>query len=72
MAEQPPVPVLDEQRCTACGICIAVCPENAWEWRPAGRLVIFRPEADCVYCGLCEQECPAGAIALSYEISLGV
>ena len=60
-----PLPTIDEQACTRCGLCVQYCPTSAVEMG-ASRPVIARPQ-DCVYCGNCEEMCPAGAISLVYE-----
>lgn len=49
-----------DARCTACGACIATCPERAL--RPAPKrpaLAVFR----CTGCLACVEVCPAGAIS---------
>ena len=60
-----PLPAIDEQACTRCGLCVQYCPTHAVEMN-ASLPVIVRPQ-DCVYCGNCEEMCPAGAISLVYE-----
>lgn len=58
----PPLPVVDDGRCTGCGECVAVCPTaclalaHALPWLPRPR--------DCVSCGACEAVCPADAVRL--------
>ncbi len=48
-----------DNRCTACGACIATCPERALV--PAARkpLVI---DSLCTACGACIEVCPVGAV----------
>ena len=33
----PPLPAVDETRCTGCGACLEVCPAGAIGYRQAGR-----------------------------------
>ena len=50
---------VDNELCTGCGICAAVCPMYA--------ITITADKArvdpdKCTGCGVCEDECPMGAI----------
>ena len=60
-----PLPAIDDQACTRCGLCVQYCPTHAVEMN-ATWPVIARPQ-DCTYCGNCEEMCPEGAISLVYE-----
>ena len=56
-------PVIDEEKCTGCGICWKFCPEACI--RPDEK-----PKIDldyCKGCGICQEECPAGAISFVEE-----
>ena len=66
-----------EERCVACGLCAAVCPNSCIfiEADESGDRV-KHPERNyakrysivmerCLYCGYCEEACPKDAIALS-------
>jgi NAD-dependent dihydropyrimidine dehydrogenase PreA subunit len=53
--------VLDEGRCTGCGLCVTVCPHEVFELN--GRAVIKDRDA-CMECGACALNCPAEAIAV--------
>jgi len=68
MVEAVWLPVIDGERCTGCGDCVAVCPAEALEMT-GGVAVLVRPER-CDYAGLCEMICPVEAIALPYQVVL--
>ena len=66
MDENWVLPVINEDLCTSCSLCVDYCPTGAVgmvEDRP----VILSP-ANCSYCGICEDLCPEGAVELTYEI----
>ena len=50
--------LIDQNKCTFCGGCSAVCPETA--------IVIYDDNSeiteDCKNCGICECFCPVSAI----------
>ena len=57
-----PVACVDEQACTPCGACQAVCPTEAIRLGEG----TVRVNADaCCGCGACMEVCPNGAIRLS-------
>jgi len=53
------LPVIDPEKCTACGTCAQVCQYNALA--VAGGKVLFFKEL-CHACGSCALQCPEGAI----------
>ena len=59
---------VDEDRCTACGTCAAVCPTGAVHVDSESESVIlsFRPSA-CTNCSLCRDACGEDAIAFEAE-----
>ena len=60
-------PVFLSDKCKQCGLCFAVCPENAI---PVRKEDLKRTDYDfdyCKGCGVCAQVCPFGAIEMKEE-----
>lgn len=59
-------PVIDPQSCTACHLCLRICPEAALTLIIAeDQPVAYRVDAArCTGCGLCVQSCEEGAISI--------
>ena len=55
----------NDDRCTHCGACVAICPADAFELDPVTRLVNFRDEK-CLVCGICLTACPPRAMELHF------
>jgi ferredoxin len=51
--------VIDEVRCTGCGVCLSLCPQEAIVLEAAKAEI--RPEL-CIGCGVCISACPERAI----------
>lgn len=61
----PLVAVVDTQRCTWCGECLAACPYDAIAAVPLdGKEVATVSASTCKGCGACAPLCPSGAIDL--------
>lgn len=56
------LPQLDPRRCTGCGDCTQICPEDCLEM--AGPLPWLPHPGRCVSCLLCMLICPADAIRI--------
>ena len=61
-----PVPQIDEDRCTGCGLCIQACPNGALSL--VGRTACVTQPHRCDYTGYCERICPAQAIERPFQI----
>ncbi len=85
MEQETGLPVVDEEKCTACGKCVGACPRNIIELRKKGargrRLYICCINQEkgaeakksctvaCIGCGKCVKECPFEAITLKDNLA---
>lgn len=76
------VAVVDSEKCTGCGRCVAACPKNLIELIPRDKKVAVRcashakgPEvrkactAGCIGCTLCVKQCEYGAITVEGNLA---
>lgn len=79
------LPVVDPERCTACGACVKVCPRRIIELRKRwpkeravyvacmshdrGAAVMKACKAGCIGCGKCVKVCPFDAIVLENSLA---
>lgn len=79
------LPVVNEEKCTACGACVKACPKKVIELRnkgPKGRRVFVSCinkdkggvarkacSAACIGCGKCQKVCPFGAIKIENNLA---
>ena len=77
------LPVVDEEKCTSCGVCARKCPRKIIEIRPKGRnnrrvyvgcrntdkapAAMSVCKAACIGCGKCAKECPEKVQAITVE-----
>lgn len=65
--ERKALPVIDPQRCTGCGWCVAVCAPRVLSLQaaPGWQKKSTLHDADgCTGCALCAVKCPFDAIAM--------
>lgn len=79
------LPVVSEEKCTACGACVLACPLDIIELRKKGRKnlrvyvscvnkdkgAVARKACSvaCIGCGRCVKECPCGAITMQDNLA---
>jgi MinD superfamily P-loop ATPase len=67
-ADMKETPVIDEEKCQGCGLCVSVCTCGALVLAE-NKVKIVEVE-NCGWCTLCEMVCPYGAISCPFEIIL--
>ena len=55
----------NEERCTSCGVCITICPTDAFELELPSQRVLFHNEK-CIACDLCIKACPPRAMEVHF------
>ena len=79
------LPVVDPDKCTACGACVKACPKKIIELRKKwpknravyvscvskdkGAVVMKACKAGCIGCGKCEKVCAFGAITVENNLA---
>lgn len=55
-----PRPIINEDECSGCGICVDACPSGVLDLCDDKATPVN--EDDCTACATCVEECPMGAI----------
>lgn len=76
------IAVVDEEKCTACGMCKKVCPKGIIELMPKDKTVFVACKnhqpgknvnavcaAGCIACKICEKNCPFEAITINDNLA---
>jgi NADPH-dependent glutamate synthase beta subunit-like oxidoreductase/ActR/RegA family two-component response regulator len=69
---QPEIPqiVIEQDLCSGCGVCAAVCPYDATRLMKSdsGRVAVI-DSFKCKRCGLCVSACPVGAVTIDDNLA---
>ncbi|MBN2453854.1 MAG: RnfABCDGE type electron transport complex subunit B [Candidatus Omnitrophica bacterium] len=76
------IPVVDPEKCTACGKCVKICPKNLYKLLPVnivyyvkcsskdpGGVTAKACSSGCIACAKCEKVCPTGAIKVESNLA---
>ena len=64
-------PVIDAEKCIACGICVDICTEDVFYGSQKGEIPKITYPKECVHFSGCVTECPVpGAIRLRIPLPL--
>ena len=58
-------PIIDDKKCTACGTCVDMCPQDVFFGSKEGEIPVVTYPEECWHCDACVLECPVeGAVKL--------
>lgn len=60
------LPIIDQEKCNGCGLCITVCRNNALIL--VNNVITIIEIVECDWCADCEAVCSTGAIVCPFEI----
>lgn len=76
------LPLINPDKCTACGKCVAACPKQVIELAQASKAVVIschsrdkgadtkkKCQVGCIGCGICVRTCPADAIKVENNLA---
>ncbi len=63
-------PVIDQNRCTLCGQCVELCPEDVFFNSDDKSVPRVSYPDDCWHCNSCVYECPVEAIKLRIPLPM--
>lgn len=76
------LPIINPEKCTACGKCVAACPKQVIELAKASKAVVIschsrdkgvdvkkKCQVGCIACGICVRTCPVDAIKIDNNLA---
>ncbi len=55
--------IINNSKCSGCGICIDVCPRGCFELNKERGIVNIKEQEKCIQCGACIIQCPQDALS---------
>jgi len=76
------LPIINKEKCTACGKCVAACPKQVIELGLMSKAVVIschsrdkgidvkkKCQVGCIACGICVRTCPVDAIKIDNNLA---
>jgi Na+-translocating ferredoxin:NAD+ oxidoreductase RNF subunit RnfB len=76
------LPIINKEKCTACGKCVAACPKQVIELAVESKAVVIschskdkgidvkkKCQVGCIACGICARTCPVDAIKVDNNLA---
>ena len=55
-------PIIDQEKCVACGTCVDVCPQDVFFGSQENDIPLVSYPDECWHCDACVQECPVEGV----------
>ncbi len=62
-------PIIDENKCTGCGICVEVCSFDVYFDSEKKKIPTITYPDECWHCNSCVLDCPEKAISLRIPLN---
>jgi len=64
-------PIIDEEKCTKCGLCVEHCPQDVFFGSEKKQAPLITFPEECWHCYACVLDCPApGAIRIRTPVPM--
>ena len=66
-------PIINKRKCTACGVCVNICPQDVFFGSQTKQKPIVSYPEECWHCNACVVDCPIkGAIKLRIPLPMQI
>jgi adenylylsulfate reductase subunit B len=63
-------PILNEEKCNACGVCADICPTNVFTVPGKKEIPVIQYPEECWHCNSCVLDCKQSALELRIPLPL--